>query len=316
MQVRPRRRLRALLAVVLALSLSCAMTSPSSADDKDGLKHKKHKVQGRINGAQSDLDQSSSRLTKAAHALKHAEGKLSTAKGVLTKTRGQLAAARARDAQMQAKLVEAQNTLTKAKASLKTGKKDLRKSKRRVRRFTLERLQNGDPGLRAFGDLMDGADPMEFSEQMSINDSIGDAQLANMEEFDASKVMLELNKEKVTRLRDEVARQRAAAAENLERQKKLEAAAEKQTAKVAVLVDNTAAAKSEAASAKAEDLAHLNELESERNRIGKKLKAIAAREAAKARKRHRAAASSGGGGGGSSSGGGGGGGGGGGVFSY
>lgn len=284
------------------------MTSPSAADDKDHLKDKKHKVQGRINDAQSNLDQSSSKLKKAANALDAAQGKLTSARNTLSETRGQLAVARAKDARMQAKLVAAQAALTKAKANLKQGRKDLKKSRKQVRRFTLNRLQNGDPGLRALGDLVGGSDPMEYSEQMSLNDSVGDAQLAEMEELDASEVMLELNKEKVTKLRNEVADQREAAAENLERKQELEKSAEAQTVKVKGLVRETADAKQVAAEAKQSDLRKLNDLAAERDRIGNKLQKIAAREAAKHSN------SSSGGSSGSSGGGGGGGGGGGMIY--
>lgn len=287
-----------------------AIASPGTADDqRDKVREKQRDVAGKIGGAQQSLDQSSKQYAQAAAALSSAQSSLATARTRLTTVRGQLATAKAQDTAMQARLVQAEGQLDGARTALKVGRKKLRTAESDVKEFTLESLQNGDPSLRAFSGLLQGEDPSSFTEQMVLSGSVGDAQLAKMDTFDASRVMLKLNEEKVEKLRDSVKAQRVAAAENLATKERLEAEQAAQTTKVAALVGTAAQAETSAASLKADDLAELGRLESERSRLGNKLKAIAARErAAAARKRAEAAAkkrnSSGGSGngGGSSSG--------------
>ncbi|MFY0407593.1 M23 family metallopeptidase [Solicola sp. PLA-1-18] len=294
---------QALLALLVTCGLVLAIASPGSADDqKDKVRKKQQDVAGQIGGAKASLDQSSKQYSQAAAALEAAQTSLSTARSRLTTTRGQLATAKAQDTAMQAKLTQAEGQLDGARTALKKGRKKLKRAESDVKEFTLESLQNGDPSLRAFSGLLRGEAPSKFTEQMVLSGSVGDAQLAQMDTFDASRVMLTLNEEKVEKLRDSVKAQRKAAAENLATKERLEAEQAAQTAKVTQLVGTASKAETAAAALKQDDLAELGRLESERSRLGNKLKAIAARERAAEKRRHAAAAakkrkqSSGGGG--------------------
>ena len=270
---------------IVAAALSCALiaafASPGSADSKSDLEKQRSSVNGDIGDAKKSYDQSSKKYQSAVNAYKSAQTSLNTAQAHLSETRGQLVVAEAKDAQMQTQLEASEAALEKALAELKAGEESLDSSEIQVKQFTLESLQEGDRGLRAFGDLLRGANPSTFSERMSLNESVSDAQLATMERLAASKIMLQLNRDKVRRLRDRVAVKRKEAAANLEQKKELEASAETQTVEVGELVQVRSSTKSAANKILGEDAAELRELEADRNRLSARLRALAAKEAAK-----------------------------------
>lgn len=269
---------KALVAAVLSCALIAAFASPGSADSKSNLEKQRQGVNGKIDGAKKNLEGSTKAYAAAAAALSTAQASLTVAQNHLGDTKGQLAVARAQDIQMQAQLVQSEAALALARTELTSGQKSLAVSVDEVRRFTLESLQNGDPGMLAFNDLLQGASPSSFTERMNLNNSIGDAQLATMQKFDAAKIVLTLNAQKVKKLRDQVAAKRAEAAANLVTQKTLEKQAETQTAQVATFVTVRAAAAKTANAAKQADAMQLKSLEDDSNRLAAKLRALAARE--------------------------------------
>ncbi len=263
--------------VLLALTVA-ALASPVAADKKDDLQRQKRGVNGQLGDAKKSFDESSKKFARAVGALRTAQRQLDAAEKHLGSTRGQLATAEARDAQMQAELVKTEAELDLAIDRLAEGKKELRESEIRVQQFTVEMLQEGDRGLQAFGDLLRGESPTRFSERMSLSDSVGDAQLATMQRLAASKVILKLNREKVQKLRDEVAAARRAAAENLVRKQQLEADAEDQAQEVDRLVGERAKARNSAAAIKREDEEQLRQLERERASLNARLAALARKD--------------------------------------
>lgn len=292
---------KALSAAVLTALLVAGFAAPSNADDKDDLRKQRDGVSGRIGSAQGEVAESTKELKAAQAKLESAKAELGAAQAVLGETRGQLAVAKAEDASLQAELEKTQAELDAAVAKFKKGEKELAASEAEVESFTVQSVQEGDSGMRAFGGLLTGEQPSDFTEQMSINTSVGDAQLAKMQDLDATRVVLKLKRDEVEQLRNKVKKQREQAAANLKKQEELEAAAAAQAASVAELVTQQAGAAKEADSALQDDLGVLQELESERGRLNNRLAAIAAKELAEARARAAAQQNSGGGGGGGSS---------------
>ena len=267
---------KAYLAGIVMLALTAAaLASPVAADKEDDLQRQKRGVNGQLGDAKKEFDQSSKKFANAVAALRNAQRQLDAAEAHLGSTRGQLAAAEARDAQMQAELDKSEAELDVAIAQLAQGKRKLRTSEIKVQQFTVESLQEGDRGLQAFGDLLRGESPTTFSQRMSLNDSVSDAQLATMQRLAASKVILKLHREEVQKLRDQVAAARAAAAANLVRKQQLEADAENQAEEVDRLVGERAKARNSAAAIKREDAKQLKELENERARLNARLARLA-----------------------------------------
>ncbi|MEH3033568.1 MAG: peptidoglycan DD-metalloendopeptidase family protein [Aeromicrobium erythreum] len=266
----------------LALALICALVlglvGPSWADSKDDLKKKRGEVSGKLGDARKSYDESSAAFARAARALKAAEGRLSAARTHLGETRGQLATARAQDAAMQAKLERSEAQLAAAKARLAQGEAKLEASEKRVQQFTLETLKDGDRGLRAFSELVQGEKPSTFSERMSLNRSVSDAQIATMQRLAAAKVMLRINRDEVQKLRNEVAAARRAAAANLVLKRQLEAKAADQTRAVGDLVEARGAAAGKARKAREDDARLVRELESERASLNARLAALARKD--------------------------------------
>ncbi len=260
--------------VLLVAALIAALTTPSFADKKDDLEKQKKGVSGKIGDAKKDLELSSKKYANAVAALKTAQGKLDAAKSQLSNTRGALATAKAQDAEMQAKLATTEAELDAAMARLSKGKAELRSSEAKVEQFAVRNIEQGDPGMRAFSDLLRGEDPNAYSEQMSLNDAVSDDQLATMQNLAATRVILEVNRDRVQKLRDQVKEQREAAAANLVRKQQLESAAESQAAEVADLVTARKGARDTAAKLKADDKKQLASLESDRQRLENQIRAL------------------------------------------
>ncbi len=275
-----RSRRTSLTAVLLAVVMLAAVPSPSVADSKSDLEKRQKDASSAAKDAKKALDGSTKEYTAAVLALRAAQGKLDTAENQLGKTRGLLAVAKELDTQMQAKLVVSQANLDTAVAKLEQGETELKASEARVEQFTVQNLQQGNRGMRAFGDLLRGEDPTAFTDQMNLNDSVGDAQLATMQNLAATRVLLEVKRDDVQKLRDQVKKQRAEAAANLERKTALEVRAESQRNTISGLVDARQTARNSAAASKKEDERRYREEVAERNRVAAQLRALAEKELA------------------------------------
>ncbi len=258
--------------------MMAAVSSPSTADSKGDLERQKQEASAAAKAAKKALDGSTAEYSAAVLALRAAQGKLDIAENQLGTTRGLLAVAQQRDAEMQAKLVVSQANLDSAVAKLEKGEAELSDSEAKVEQFTVENLQQGDRGLRAFGDLLRGENPNTFTERMNLNDSVSDAQVATMQGLAATKVLLAVKRDEVQKLRDLVKKQRAEAAANLVRTTELEAQAEAQRTAIAGLVTTREAARSSAAASKKEDEEKYRQEIAERNRLEAQLRALAEKE--------------------------------------
>lgn len=290
------RLLKPLLAFALTATLVAGFTAPTYGDEKDDIKRQQRENAQRLGDAKDEVQESTKAAVAARNALRTAEAELTSAQGELGRIRGKLAVAQAEDARLRAELDQAQADLETAERNLEIAEKKLRQRRASVESFAVESVMGGDNGLKAFGELMRGADPMQFSEQMSLNESIGDAQLASMQQMAASEVMLGIERDKVEQLRDQVARQKERAAAVVVTMQTLTAQAETQAAAVAVLVTARSSAKRKADVTLASDVARQREFEAESARLQRQMQAVVRAELEAARK--AAAKKRGGGGGG------------------
>ncbi len=300
-----------LLALALSVMLLAGFNAPTFGGEKDDVKRQQRETDKKIEDTRESVQESTRAARDAKAALERAETKLSSAEATLGKTRGQLAVAQAEDARLRAELDRAQAELNSAEAALKAGEKDLRGSRRAVESFAVESVMSGDTGLKAFGDLLRGADPSKFSEKMSVSTSIGDAQTAIMQELAASEIMLGIERDKVERLRDQVAAQKQQAEAVVVQMETLTAQAAQQAAAVAELVTARAGAKRTADVTLAEDQKLLAVQEAERVELERQMAEIvrkeleaaerarkkAERERAERERKKKAGGGSGGGGG-------------------
>ncbi len=255
----------------------------ASADD---LKDKKHKVERKLTGAHDDLNETSAQLRAAAAALSAAQGQLAQARAHLSKTRGELAAAAALDRQMQAKLDAAVARLRKARQDLDAGRLQVAAQEHELGQIIVANYQSGDPALMGLSMVLTTQDPAELTGQLNSVRNIIDKEAVTLSRLEASKVLLTVQETEVAEAKAEVAKERKAAAENLARKQKLEKQAEAQEMQVSNLVALRANAEQEAQKARNADLATLQSLEKERDRIAEILK----KRAEEARRRAAAAA--------------------------
>lgn len=309
-----RKHLRHSLVAAVAIVLPLAfLSSPSNADDRRELERERSGVSGDLDDARESLNHSSGELSEAVAAFENAQAQLEIAEGELATVRGELSTARAHDAQMQAELTQAEEDLTIAEGELATEEERTEGASVEVKQQTLGSLQAAPDGLQTFGDLLKGDGPQELSERAAINRNADDLKVARLDRLDASRVWLDVQRDIVEELRDEVQIKREEAAANLQRVEELEAQAAAHEAEISELVGERSEARAAAEAVKAEDEESVADLERERRALEAQIQQIIREEEEAERERQRRAAqnNNNGGGGGSSSGGGGGGGGGG-----
>lgn len=271
-----------LTGLALALALLAGFSAPTNADTKDDIRRQQDKVNSKIKQAEKDVKRSAKRFEDAKNQLLAAEGQLKSAQSKLSGIRGQLVVAQAENRRMQKSLARAENNLKKAERNFTAAEKALKASESEIEVFTVETVLQGDAGLRAFGELIKGQDPMVFSEQMSIRDSISESQIAQMQVLAASRVLLDVERQRVQDLRDDVAAKKEQAEENLRTVENLKAQAEEQAAQVESLVGERSKAKKSANAALAEDMRMQALLEAESAALASRLQRIIDEELRKA----------------------------------
>lgn len=278
----------AMLLTVLSLQTTTALGA-----DEEKLKNRRSEVSQNLRDARGDLGHSSRQLVKAVRSLQRAEQKLASARKKLERTEAQLARAEKRDRQMQAKLEAAKERLERARAKLSEGRAEVAQQRDEVAEWAASNFQDDDDqmlGLRVF---LGAESPESMTTQMDAVDSVNDKNADRFDRLRAIEVLLKVKEDEVEAAKEEVARQRAAAAENLKEKKALQAKAKAARDAVASRVRARAQAKKEAARAKAADRRRVAALESERSRIEARLQKIAARRAAERRRQLAAASRSG-----------------------
>jgi len=266
-------------ALGVLVSTTAVPDAPASAmTDPDDLEDRKADVNDRLHGAHRDLDESSAQLLAATRALNTAQAQLSTAQDNLARTRGQLSAAKVLDQLMQDRLQEAEERLAYAEQALEDSRSDIKSAEDKLSSFIVTTYEYGSPSLTSLSLVLEGGEPSDFGRNMSLADSVVGAQSATIDQLEAKKTISKVREQAVQRLRDEVAKRREEAAENLDRMQVLEAQAEEQTKQVQALVAERQAAEQQAESAKQIDLARINTLEAKREKIKNRLERIAARQ--------------------------------------
>jgi murein DD-endopeptidase MepM/ murein hydrolase activator NlpD len=260
---RPARRRTLAAATAIGLSF-CLTVSAATADDLDD---KKDKVEQGIDHAHQDLDESSEELQAATTALLQARSDLANAQAYLATTQDELAAAEALDAQMQQKLDDAVAALQASRVELKAGRRDVARQEAKLRRMVVASYQQGDPALMGLSMVFTTQDPAQLTGSVDARSSVANTQSAILDQLTAAKVLLQVKEDQTQSAKQVVAERRRAAAENLARKQALEQQARDAEAQVTELVGAREQAMKDALAAKKTDLATLEKLQAERDRI-------------------------------------------------
>jgi murein DD-endopeptidase MepM/ murein hydrolase activator NlpD len=274
----PRTARRRWAAAVAACAVAAgALTSPlANAED---LKHRQRSVHHKVESAQGDLEDSSAQVRRASARLETAEAELAGARNHLVQVRARLDAAKARDEQMRLKLEAAVERLQQAEAELESGQVALDVQQDEVTDTVNSLYQNGSPQLLAFASLLQAQTPSDLTRQVEANHVMVDSQTRVYDDLRAAEVLLEVRQNQVEEARDQVAVQREAAAKHLVEMKDLKAQAVEAKQAVVVLVHERRSARREASQARQHDMAVLQKLRREENRIKQRILAQARRAA-------------------------------------
>jgi murein DD-endopeptidase MepM/ murein hydrolase activator NlpD len=274
----PRTARRRWAAAVAACAVAAgALTIPlAHAED---LKHKQRSVHKKVESAHDDLEHSSAQVRRATARLQTAQAELAGARDHLAQVRTRLGAARARDEQMQRELEEAVERLERAEADLAEGRGDLSAQQDEVSDTINSIYQNGDPELLAFASLLQAKSPSDLTRQIEANNVLVDSETRVYDDLRAAEVLLEVREQQVEEARDEVAVQREAAAEHLVEMTNLRNESVDAKQAVQVFVGERRSARQVASRARQHDLAVLNRLRKEEERIKQKILAQARKAA-------------------------------------
>jgi murein DD-endopeptidase MepM/ murein hydrolase activator NlpD len=260
---RPHKHTAAVVAALL-LSTGGAVLHQSQAAELDD---RKSEVQKKIAKADKRLDESSARLKKATKRLLTARLELADAKQHLSRTRAELGEARALDRLMQERLRVAEERLARAQAELAEGEVAVVEQERELRRVVMSSYEQGDPALMGLSMVFTTQDPAQLAGRMNSNSTVANVSASVLDQVEAARVLLTVREEETEAAKKEVAAQRQAAAENLERRKELQAQARAARVRVGELVSERVSARGAAVRAKTRDLKQLRRLEAERQRI-------------------------------------------------
>jgi len=265
-----RRAMVACLAMVLA-ALPLALPQ-ASADD---LKHRKHQVHHHVRHAKAQLDESSGALRRATGRLEAARTELAAAHRHLAHTRGKLAAARILDAQMQARLAAAKRELAGARQDVTSSQADIGEKKADIGRIAVENYQGGSPSLMGITAMLNAQQPTDVITQLNTVGNLMSRESNALDRLEAAKALLVVREQQVEKSKEQVAAERAAAAANLARRKRLEEQAAAERTQVAQLVATRRDARAHARTVRAHDLRQLKKLQRQEEQIKRKILARA-----------------------------------------
>ena len=261
---RPHLRRRGMAATTAALLLAITALPAAFAED---LGDKKDRVEKRIDKADQRVDESSAELQAATDALIRAQNDLLQARAHLATTQGELAAARALDREMQAKLDAAILRLQAARSELASGRADVAEQEQQLRSMVASTYEQGDPALMGLSMVFTTQDPAALAGSMSANSTLVNVESTILDQLEAAKVMLQVKEDEMEAAKQDVAEKRREAAENLRIKEALELQARQAEAQVEEMVVLRQQARSAALQAKSADLATLQRLQAERDRI-------------------------------------------------
>ncbi len=288
------RLLRGALVLVVVGAVSAGSLAPLAA--ADSLTDQRARVQQQLADKKQDLNESTHQLNSAVAAVESAETKLAVAQAQLTQTQRDLAAARKRDQALAAKLKLTQAALAKAKAKVVEGQRKLDAEKVMVGNMVRDQYQQ-QTNLLPIAVLTSSSSMGDFQTRIQWSTTMFDTTQAKIVRLQQLQTQLLAEKARQTKLEQQVAAQRKAAAENLATTKTLEAQARTQAASVATLLGQARATRASAANDVASDQKQYAALQSERSTVERRIaariaaqKAAAARAAAQARAAEQAAA--------------------------
>jgi murein DD-endopeptidase MepM/ murein hydrolase activator NlpD len=270
----------AFVAVAVLFTLTTVTAPAEELDDR------KRRVQQELREAHRHLNHSSKALVRAGRAVDRAERRLADAEDVLARRRSELGVAAVLDARMQSELQLATARLERAEVALEQGLRHHDDQEQVLRQIAAVTYRSGAPSLIGLSMLLSSRDPAELSSQLNAVRNVLDKEDATLRRLEASRVLLEIQRERVADAMADVRERREDAAQTLAAKQAAEARAERAADRVEELVQQRTRAKRAAAQEKKADQRRLRQLQKERDTITRLLE----RREAKLRKQRTRAA--------------------------
>jgi len=209
-------RQRLVIAVTAgALGVGAASAPLAHADIKH-LRHQQAQAQHSTKNAQADLDESSAETNRAYAALSRSRSELHAARHDLQVARAHVKQARHRLHQVQRQLARAQVRLAEAVADQARGQRAVTSQHDQLVDTVTSFYEDGDPQLMGFLSLLDSATPADLTAKQANNNLVLDSQDQILDSLKASQVLLQVQADDLAKAKDQVARKKEQAADNLE----------------------------------------------------------------------------------------------------
>ncbi|MCW2816584.1 MAG: hypothetical protein JWN84_4039 [Nocardioides sp.] len=270
-----RQRATAACVGLVSLAALAVPLSPFASADDDDLRQRQREVQGRIDAASSDLEETSRQLSRASARLDRATSRLADARAQLTDVRDRLADARERDDRLQEELKAAELELEQANAAAAAGAAAVEAQRDLARSTTLSIYTDGDPRLRALSSLLDSGSLADIESSRLGNQIITGRQTVVWEDLQDAEDALVAEEAEVERTTEAVETKRLEAAAHLEEVRGLYEESLAAEQRVEGLVVEAREARRQAFAARAQDRRVLQALKAREARIQQRLIALA-----------------------------------------
>jgi murein DD-endopeptidase MepM/ murein hydrolase activator NlpD len=277
---RARRRRRSVTFLLLAGLVGLGLSNPSFGSSTASDPHHRERQLGhQIDSQKSEVDDVSAQLLQAQGRLDSAVRDLAAARSRLDDLKGQVQVATRVDQRMQVRLGQAVVRLHNAQTDLRLGQRDVATKRSQLVGYAVSSYQSGGLDTYGLGTGFDAGSAQQTVDSLQDVSTLLNMQTVDLQQLQAMQVLLKLTEQRVQATKDDVARQRRAAAANLALKKSLESQAAVAEKEVHARVGDLRTDRQKLAAAKHDEIRRLNDLQAERQRVEQRLQQIAERRA-------------------------------------
>ncbi|HWJ83078.1 MAG TPA: peptidoglycan DD-metalloendopeptidase family protein [Nocardioides sp.] len=257
-----RKRLAAYAVAVLATTgIGVPLANADDDHHQHQLQHRQDLVQGRINHAQHDLDESSKSYSRATARLDSAQTELRQARAALERVRRRLADARATATRLRKELKDAQARLDKAAEALREARDEVAAQREQLRGTVLDQATNGNPMLETVSSYLDSGSVEDIMVTQTASGLVVGRESDVLDALETAEAAVEDHKQEVEAARNEVERKKVAADRTVDRVAGLVAEARDTKDRVDALVVKAVHARRAALNARRHDREALQRLQ-------------------------------------------------------
>lgn len=213
-------------AIAVIVAVAGLAVPIAHADDRDDLEDKQDQVRGQISDVKGDIHEASQKVAKIARELKAAQKQLTAAQSRLSAVRTDLGRARAAAAELANKLVLAEEKLRLAKIDLEQARAEVAVQRLASRDAIIVMGTGDDARMALLNSYMNSGSIEDVLVSQTAYDLVTGRQNQALVALEAAEAAMEQRKIEVAAARNEVARAKKSADENV--------------ATIAVLVDQAA----------------------------------------------------------------------------